>query len=48
MNLIHKDYISIKWLQKSLVDLLYERKIDHEVMDVFISLLAKWRRENER
>ena len=48
MNLIDKDYISIKWLQKTLVDLLYDRKINHEVMDVFIKIIAKWRRENEK
>ena len=48
MNLINKDYISIKWLQQALVDMLYNREITHEVMEVFIKLIAKWRRENEK
>ena len=46
-NLIDKDFINIEWMYKQLTDMLYERKIDHDVMKVFYKLVADWRRKNE-
>ena len=40
--------IDIKWLQKKLVDKLYDGDISHNTMQVFIDLIAEWRLENER
>ena len=40
--------IDIKWLQKKLVDKLYDGDISHNTMQVFIDLIAEWRVENER
>ena len=41
------DYISIKWLHKELVELMYKRKLSSEIMAIFNELIAKWRRDNE-
>ena len=48
MTYLNKKYIDIKWLQKKLVDKLYDGEITHNTMQVFIDLIADWRTENER
>lgn len=47
MNLIHKEYISIKWLQKELVEMIYHGEARDNNLRIFLRLLEKWRRENE-
>ena len=46
-QIVKDDYISIKWLHKELIELIYKRKLSSEVMAIFNELIAKWRRENE-
>lgn len=48
MTYLNKKYIDIKWLQKKLVDKLYDGEITHNTMQIFIDLIADWRTENER
>ena len=38
------DLMSINWLQKQLVDMLYEQKIKTEVMKVFFELIERWKK----
>lgn len=44
---IKAEYIPIKWMFKWLTDMLYKRKIGHDIMKVFYMMVADWRRENE-
>jgi len=48
MTYLDRKYIDIKWLQKKLVDKLYDGEITHNTMQIFIDLIADWRTENER
>ena len=47
MNLIEKDYINIKWLQKELIEMIYYGEARDNNLRVFLKLLEKWRRKNE-
>lgn len=38
------DLMSINWLQKQLVDMLYEQEIKTEVMKVFFELIERWKK----
>lgn len=47
MNLISKDYIEIKWLQRELIEMIYEGEARDNNLQIFLRLIEKWRRKNE-
>lgn len=47
MNLITKDYIEIKWLQRQLIEMIYNGEARDQNLQIFLRLIEKWRRENE-
>lgn len=47
MNLITKDYIEIKWLQRELIEMIYEGEARDNNLQIFLRLIEKWRRKNE-
>ena len=48
MNLISNEYISINWMRQKLIDLMYDGVIDHEALDIFLKLIADWKKENDQ
>ena len=38
----------IKFLQKELVDMIYNKEIDGDDMKVYNKIVAKWRKKNEK
>ena len=38
------DLMSIDWMQKQLVDMLYENDLSSDVMKVFFELVERWKR----
>ena len=38
------DLMSIDWMQKQLVDMLYENDLSSEVMKTFFELVERWKR----
>lgn len=42
----NKKEISIEWLHKELVDLMYNGELSSNIMDIFHKIIAKWEREN--
>ena len=47
MNLIDKEYISIEYLQKELIEAKYKGELSSDSIEVWWKILADWRRENE-
>lgn len=47
MNLISKDYIDIKWLQRELIEMIYNGEARDNNLQIFLRLIEKWRRKNE-
>ena len=47
MNLITKDYIEIKWLQRELIEMIYEGEARDQNLQIFLKLVERWRRKNE-
>lgn len=40
--------IPIDWLQKTLIDLMYDGVCKEDVLHVFYKAIAKWEKENDR
>lgn len=47
MNLITKDYIEIKWLQRQLIEMIYDGEARDQNLQIFLKLIERWRREHE-
>lgn len=47
MSLIKKDYIEIKWLQRQLIEMIYNGEARDNNLRVFLKLIEKWWKENE-
>lgn len=47
MNLIDKEYIEIKWLQRELIEMIYNGEARDNNLQIFLRLVEKWRRKNE-
>lgn len=47
MNLISKDYIEIKWMQRELIEMIYNGEARDNNLQIFLKLIERWRRQNE-
>ena len=47
-KITERDYLPIEWMRKELYEMLYKREISYDELNVYIKLIARWRKETEK